>query len=100
MSLEKAIEHGKEHRKPYYDSRRFDFHCRNNCKCSYCRVNRTHSSRAREYHATKESLDWSDCEMAIESGVYGLNDPWKWMDEEGPTKSGDTSPYGSWSGLN
>ena len=29
MSLEKAIEHGKEHRKPWYDARQFDPWCRN-----------------------------------------------------------------------
>lgn len=29
MSLDKAIESGKEHRKPYYDFRRYDRTCRN-----------------------------------------------------------------------
>lgn len=29
MSLDKAIEHGKEHRKPWYDARAYDPWCRN-----------------------------------------------------------------------
>ena len=29
MGLEKAIAHGKEHRKPYYDSRAVSGECRN-----------------------------------------------------------------------
>jgi hypothetical protein len=41
MSLEKAIKHGKEHRKEYHDSRRWDCGCRNHGSCSYCRSNRT-----------------------------------------------------------
>ena len=54
MSLEKAIQHKKEYRKPYYDSRRFDYHCRNNGKCSYCVNNRTHKNKRREYNAKDE----------------------------------------------
>jgi len=41
MPLDKAIEHGKEHRRKYYDSRRFDCSCRNHGSCSYCLSNRT-----------------------------------------------------------
>ena len=40
MSLEKAIKHKKEHRQPYYDSRRFDWTCRSHGRCSYCERNR------------------------------------------------------------
>lgn len=43
MGLEQAIEHGKEHRKPYRDSRRFDALCRNHGACEYCKRNRTHN---------------------------------------------------------
>ena len=39
MSLDKAIEHHKEHRKPYVDERAMDVHCRNNGSCDYCRRN-------------------------------------------------------------
>ena len=41
MSLEKAIAHGKEHRKPYRGSKAFDCSCRNHGSCSYCEGNRT-----------------------------------------------------------
>ena len=41
MSLAKAIAHGKERRKEYRGSKRFDSHCRNHGVCGYCRGNRT-----------------------------------------------------------
>jgi hypothetical protein len=41
MSLDKAIKSGKEHRKEYRDSRRWDCTCRNHGSCSYCERNRT-----------------------------------------------------------
>lgn len=71
MLLDKAIRYGKEHRKPYYDSRRFDYTCRNNGKCSYCVNNRTHSNRRREDQAREESLDWYFEESSEE---FSLND--------------------------
>ena len=40
MSLDKAIEHGKEHRKPYAGSRRYDPACRNHGLCKWCEENR------------------------------------------------------------
>lgn len=41
MSLEKGIEHGKEHRKPYRGAGRFDRTCRNHGSCPYCEGRRT-----------------------------------------------------------
>ena len=41
MSLDKAIKSGKEHRKEYRDSRRWDCTCCNHGSCSYCERNRT-----------------------------------------------------------
>lgn len=41
MSLEKAIQHKKEKRKPYRGSKAFDCSCRNHGSCSYCENNRT-----------------------------------------------------------
>lgn len=35
MGLEKAIAHGKEHRKPYHDSRAIAGECRNHGGCPY-----------------------------------------------------------------
>lgn len=40
MSLEKAIEHGKEHRKPYRGSKAIDPSCRNHGGCPWCEGNR------------------------------------------------------------
>ena len=45
MSLDKAITHGKEKRKPYRGSKRFDRTCRNHGSCPYCRGNRTAGAR-------------------------------------------------------
>ena len=45
MSLDKAIEHGKEHRKPYYGSKAIDATCRNHGSCPWCVENRKHKFR-------------------------------------------------------
>lgn len=45
MSLDKAIEHGKEHRKPYRGSKVIDHTCRNHGSCPWCKENRTHKFR-------------------------------------------------------
>ena len=42
MSLNKAIEHGKEHRKPYRGGKAIDPCCRNHGGCPACLENRTH----------------------------------------------------------
>ena len=59
MSLEKAIAFGKEHRKPYYDARSFDWTCRAHGSCSYCYSNRMYRTRI-----VLESLadEWNDGE--------------------------------------
>jgi hypothetical protein len=48
MSMDKAISSGKEKRKPYYGSKRFDRSCRNHKGCPYCENNRLHSSKKRK----------------------------------------------------
>ena len=52
MSLDKAIAHGKEKRKPYYGSKAFDHTCRNHGGCPWCEENRKHKFRDKEkdYH--------------------------------------------------
>ena len=40
MSLDKAIEHGKEKRKPYRGSKAFGHTCRNHGGCPWCEENR------------------------------------------------------------
>ena len=42
MSLDKAIAHGKEHRKPYRGAKAVDHTCRNHGSCEYCKSNRLH----------------------------------------------------------
>lgn len=56
MSLDKAIAHGKEKRKPYYDSRRFDLTCRNHGTCPWCEGNRLFKRRAAEKAAEEETM--------------------------------------------
>ena len=48
MGLEKAIEHGKEHRKHYRGSKQFDSFCRNHQGCPWCEENRMYSNKKRE----------------------------------------------------
>lgn len=45
MSLDKAIEHNKEHRKPYRGAKAVDKSCRNHGNCPYCQGNRTYRDR-------------------------------------------------------
>lgn len=40
--LDKAIEHGKEHRKPYRGAKACDRSCRNHGSCDWCRANRNY----------------------------------------------------------
>lgn len=47
MALDKAIQHGKEHRRPYTGSKAIDRTCRNHGGCDWCKGNRMYSSRKR-----------------------------------------------------
>lgn len=42
MSLDKAITHKKEYRKPYRGAKAVDHTCRNHGSCEYCKSNRLH----------------------------------------------------------
>lgn len=42
MSLDRAIAHGRERRRPYYRSGAFDRSCRPHGACPWCRQNRLH----------------------------------------------------------
>ena len=48
MSLDKAIKHRKEKRKPYYNSGRFDRTCRCHGSCPYCMNNRLIQAKKEE----------------------------------------------------
>lgn len=52
--LDKAIEHGKEKRKPFYRTGKFDRTCRCHGGCPYCESNRFHSTRIREMKANDQ----------------------------------------------
>lgn len=60
MSLDKAIEHGKEHRKPYRDSRRFAWTCRNHGSCSWCEDTRTRNRRLVDAVTRYELRVWNE----------------------------------------
>lgn len=44
MTLDKAIEHKKEKRKPYYGSKSFDRTCCNHGSCGWCEGNRLYKN--------------------------------------------------------
>ena len=54
MSLDKAIKHGKEKRKPYRDSRQFDRHCCNHGNCDWCNDNRLYQRTKEEQKANSK----------------------------------------------
>ncbi len=45
MSLDKAIEHNKEHRGKYYGAKSIDPTCRNHGSCPWCQENRLHKDK-------------------------------------------------------
>lgn len=60
--LDKAILHGKEHRRPYRGSKAFDRTCRNHQGCEWCAENRTW--KFRDKHPDDEDDD--DEEVSVE----------------------------------
>lgn len=57
MSLDKAIEHGKERREPYRGSKAVDGSCRNHGGCPRCEHSRTRKAReAREREEAERAL--------------------------------------------
>ena len=56
MSLDKAIKHGKEKRKPYTGSEAIDKSCRNHGSCLFCEHDRKHKFRDK-HPAIKEDFE-------------------------------------------
>ena len=56
MSLNKAIEHGKEKRKPYNGAKAIDCTCRNHGSCKYCKGNRLYQ-KLRMDEMSKQALE-------------------------------------------
>lgn len=81
MSLDRSIQHKKDHRKPYYDSKRFDPTCRPNGRCSYCRNNRLFSSKKEGFRAREaiEEYFWDNTgenyeealDLDVEKAIFG-----------------------------
>lgn len=59
MSLNKEIEHGKEHRKEYRGSKAIDKTCRNHGDCKWCEENRKHKYLVKEI-SIKERIEELD----------------------------------------
>jgi hypothetical protein len=57
MSLDKSIQHGKEHRKPYHKAGRHDRSCRPGGSCPWCQTNRQHSNERRKTIACEQIQD-------------------------------------------
>lgn len=56
MSLDKAIKHGKEKRKPYYGVQAIDCNCRPHGSCEWCRSNRLYQQVKME-EASRQALE-------------------------------------------
>ena len=56
MSLDKAIEYGKEKRKPYRGAKAIDCTCRNHGSCAWCMNNRLYQ-QLRTDEASKQALE-------------------------------------------
>lgn len=57
MSMDKAILHGKEKRKPYRKGKAVDRTCRNHGSCPWCEGNRKYANKKRELAAREDLLD-------------------------------------------
>lgn len=60
MSLNKAIQHGKEHRKQYTGAQAIDRTCRNHGGCPLCEGNRLYNRRKREAAMKAREEDHED----------------------------------------
>ena len=58
MSLDKSIQSGKSHRKPYRGAKAIDATCRNHGSCEWFHGNRTHKNDKRELAAEQELTEY------------------------------------------
>lgn len=58
MSLNKSIQYGKEHRKPYYGSKAIDRTCRNHGGCPWCEENRMYKNIKRIQRMDSQLADY------------------------------------------
>ena len=59
MSLDKSIQHDKEHRKPYRGAKAIDATCRNHGSCKWCKGNRTHKNDKRKLTTEQEMSEYN-----------------------------------------
>lgn len=64
MSLDKAIENGKEKRKRYYQSKYADRSCRCNGGCPYCFNSRMHADNTRLYSFRERLKEYGENECS------------------------------------
>lgn len=60
MSLDKAIQYGKENRKRYKGAKAVDTSCRNHGSCDYCKGNRIHKNQKRKLSAEEELQQYEE----------------------------------------
>lgn len=58
MSLDKGIEYGKERRRKYNGSKRFERGCDHGNNCSHCRDGRQYNGKRRELSAKEILIDY------------------------------------------
>ena len=63
MNLNKAIEHGKEKRKPYTGSKAIDRTCRNHGGCGWCEENRMYQKLKQEDSTECKLKEYEDEEV-------------------------------------
>ena len=80
MSMDKAILHGKEHRKPYRGAKAFDRTCRNHGTCPWCEENRKHKFRDKHLPEKQDEdveiydAQKTDCQMEVQASNEGRID--------------------------
>lgn len=62
MSLDKAIAHHHEHRRPYQGPKAADPTCRNHGDCPVCSGNRLHTARLADERARDAVREWEEGE--------------------------------------
>lgn len=62
MSLDKAIEYGKEHRKPYHGAKAVNTACCNHGSCDWCKNNRLYKINKRELAALQALYEYYTAE--------------------------------------
>ncbi len=82
MALDKAIKHGKEHRKPYRGSKCIDPTCRNHGGCPWCEENRKHKFRDKEGDSLLDDFIMNDSYDAFDQEFEEQMDAWEAYCEE------------------